>query len=175
MSAASLALAAAANLSFFWPAIAGAAICLLIAARRFGWTVAVERVALTAIVTGFVLLAIPLSHGSSAPGISLDLPPRDSGARGLLRRISRTTPIRIGAAPEMAPVLEFYKARYRAAGWSIVSPGTPADFYLVEQAGIAVLVRPSQGGAFRPPARFLNFPNQLIPNELLFGHDVAYR
>jgi hypothetical protein len=152
LSAVCLALAPAANIAFLGPALGVACIFLVVFARRFGWQAATERFGLTAIAAGFVSLILPLSHSHAFPTVSLEFWPHDSEVRRLASTLPRTGRVVIGASPEMIPVIEFYKARYRVAGWSVVPNGAPADCYVIDRNGIAVLVRPGQGGGFRPPA-----------------------
>jgi hypothetical protein len=79
----------------------------------------IERVAIPALVTAFVLLILPLSH-AAMPAKS------EIGSREELAVRNAVQPLRgraavISAPPKSLPLLEFYKARYRQRGWQIES------------------------------------------------------
>ena len=150
LSGVCLGLSVAANFCFILPAF-GLALLLLMTTRQFRpWA---DRLLVTAVVTAFVLTAIPFSHASAGQLARLlseasresGRSPEDlSGLIAILRRESRGKTVRIAASPDLAPVLEFYQARYREAGWRIVPVIAPADFYVIglsaaSQAGGQVL------------------------------------
>lgn len=89
-----------------------------------------ERVVIPAVAVAFVLLILPLSHGGApipqpaAPG-RLDAAVRS--AIGILQVEAGKTPARISASPAVAPLVEFYRARYRRREW-VIGPVDPHFF-----------------------------------------------
>jgi len=77
----------------------------------------IERVAIPALATAFVLLILPLSH-AAAPVQSPIGSREELAIRNQLQSL-RGRAIVIDAAPETLPVLEFYKARYRQRSWQM--------------------------------------------------------
>ena len=133
-----LGLSVAAN---FWFLIPGTGLAVWLAGKtgRFGpW---MERVVVTATVTAFILLALPFSHATAGQLAELLRPPRWQLARGpedlsglvaALRRDARGKTVRIAATDDLAPVLEYYQARYREGGWRIVAFADAADYEVAE-------------------------------------------
>ncbi len=111
-----LGLSPAANLAFLWPAAAlGIA---FVAARRASMAV-VERFAIPAVVTGFILLVIPLSHAQpanltdGAAGRSLYLvPPATLAALALVRKVN-WKPVSMGALGIAALLAGYYLSQFR--------------------------------------------------------------
>ena len=95
------------------------------------------RIALYVVAALFVtryLTELPV--GSYASGTAV------RGGRELaktLRLAGSNRPVRIATNPVTAPILEFYKTRYRKANWQIVpqKPDEPSDFYVVTPADAA--------------------------------------
>lgn len=76
---------------------------------------AIERVAIPAAVTAFLLLIIPLSHASARaqPGIG----GREvASIRDTLLPL-RGCPVRLATRPDLLPAVRFYKDRYRQREW----------------------------------------------------------
>jgi len=149
-----LGLTVAAHFCFLLPA---AALALAVAAAPRRFPQGIERVLVTATVTAFILLALPLGTVGARDLARLLLPPQPSLARtpedlsGLvaaLRRETRGRTVRIAAQPEFAAVLEFYQARFREGGWRIEElPGAgdlatlrnqAADYYVIEARLLAL-------------------------------------
>jgi hypothetical protein len=79
----------------------------------------IERVAIPALVTAFLILILPLSHAAVPAKSSI-------GSREELALRNSVQPLRgqpavISGPPEALPLLEFYKARYRQRNWQIES------------------------------------------------------
>ena len=75
-------------------------------------------------MTGFIFLAIPLSHAQATSLHLWQVPdprwPQDTRARSLvqaLRRDAAGRHVEIGASPDLEPILTFYGARYRLSNW----------------------------------------------------------
>jgi len=79
----------------------------------------IERVAIPALVTAFVLLILPLSH-AAAPA-TLTIGSREALAIRDAVQPLRSRAVEISAPPETISLLEFYKARYRQRNWQIES------------------------------------------------------
>ena len=84
-----------------------------------------------AVAIAFVLLIVPLSHGGP-PLPQLTRPTeQDAAVRtavGILRAEAGKGTTRVGASPSAAPLLDFYRARYRQRNWL---PGSAeADYFL---------------------------------------------
>jgi hypothetical protein len=133
-----LGLAVAAHLPF---AIAVAMIAAMIVWRNFRWDRAVEGFLIPALVASFLLLVLPLSLAPDTPSAPPELTSAEvKGVRAaveVLRRESGTKPIQVGASAAVAPVLRFYRARFRLASWQF-SDGS-ADYYVLpaSAAGLA--------------------------------------
>jgi len=136
-----LGLSVAANFCFLAPALVLAVARLLRTRRFWAWA---DRVIVTAIVTAFLLLVLPFSHASARqlarlvipPAIEIARSPGDlAGVIAKLRREARGRNVRIAASPDVAPVLEFYQARYREAGWRIVGFRDGADYDVIQTPG----------------------------------------
>lgn len=77
----------------------------------------IERVAIPALTTAFILLIVPLSHAAwvEKPAIGS----REEAAFRNAVQPLRGHVVELSAAPDTIPILEFYKARYRQRGWQI--------------------------------------------------------
>ena len=182
-----LGLAPAADLAFLWPAAALGLVYIgvEIARGRAEWIAVIERFAIPSIATGFILLAIPLSHAQpgnlvepaerqpiwlvplvsvalvaavrradskplsvAALSVAALLPawyisqirvqPRNAGARKMVEVLQRDAAgrhVEIYSTRELAPVLSFYRARYRLSNWEPVGH-QPAngnyDYYVLD-------------------------------------------
>jgi hypothetical protein len=129
-----LGLAVAAHLPF----AAGAAILsAIIVWRNFRWDRAVEGFLIPALVTCFMFLVLPFSlapETSSAPPVLTSA--QVNGVRAaveVLRRESGTKAIRVRASAAVAPVLSFYRSRFRLASWQLSDGG--ADYYVLAESG----------------------------------------
>jgi hypothetical protein len=88
----------------------------------YGFWLGMERIIVPAVVTAFVLLILPLSHGGPALPQPRAADPADSAmqsAIGTLRARAGKTPVRISVSPSAEPLVEFYRARYRERQWAI--------------------------------------------------------
>src|ERR1022692_1936582 len=134
-----LGLAVAAHLPFAIPAMILAAIIVW---RNFRWDRAVEGFLIPALVTSFILLVLPLSLAPDTPSTPPELTSVEvNGVRaavGELRRERGTDPIRVGTSAAVAPVLSYYRSRFRLASWQFSDAA--ADYYVLPEssAGFAV-------------------------------------
>ena len=133
-----LGLAVAAHLPFAIPAMILAAIIVW---RNFRWDRAVEGFLIPALVTSFILLVLPLSLAPDTPSVPPELTSAEvNGVRAaveVLRREWGTKPIRVGTSAAVAPVLSFYRSRFRLASWQFSDAA--ADYYVLPDsaAGLA--------------------------------------
>jgi hypothetical protein len=129
-----LGLAVAAHLAFAIPAAMLAAIVVW---RNFRWHLAVEGFLIPALVTSFILLVLPLSLAPDTPSAPPELTSAEvNGVRAaveVLRRECGTKPIRVGASAAVAPVLSFYRSRFRLASWQFSDAA--ADYYVLPESG----------------------------------------
>ena len=125
-----LGLAVAAHLPFAIPAMILAAIIVW---RNFRWDRAVEGFLIPALVTSFILLVLPLSLAPDTPSVPPELTSAEvNGVRAaveVLRREWGTKPIRVGTSAAVAPVLSFYRSRFRLASWQFSDAA--ADYYVL--------------------------------------------
>ena len=125
-----LGLAVAAHLPFAIPAMILAAIIVW---RNFRWDRAVEGFLIPALVTSFILLVLPLSLAPDTPSVPPELTSAEvNGVRAaveVLRREWGTKPIRVGTSSAVAPVLSFYRSRFRLASWQLSDAA--ADYYVL--------------------------------------------
>ncbi len=77
----------------------------------------IEKVAIPAAVTAFIVLILPLSHAAAAADRAVGS--REEAALRVAVQPLRGQTVRISIRPELAPLLEFYKARYRQRAWQI--------------------------------------------------------
>lgn len=110
-----LGLSPAASLAFLWPATAlGIA---LVAARRASIQI-VEQFAIPAVVTGFIILAIPLSHAqagnlSDHPGLAfIFVPPASLAALTVVRKVD-WKPLTFGAIGVAGMLALWYLSQFR--------------------------------------------------------------
>jgi hypothetical protein len=132
VSAMLVGLAVAADVAFA-PAVAAA---ILAAQWGHSWNRWLERLVVPAVVTAFVLLAIPLSR---VQGFELRRTPANDARDAAvwrnfqdLRARAGDTTARIGADGAIVPYLNFYRDEYRLRNWTRVTSG-PAerfDYYL---------------------------------------------
>ena len=133
-----LGLAVAAHLPFAIPAMILAAIIVW---RNFRWDRAVEGFLIPALVTSFILLVLPLSLAPDTPSVPPELTSAEvNGVRAaveVVRRECGTKPVRVGTSAAVAPVLSFYRSRFRLASWQFSDAA--ADYYVLPDsaAGLA--------------------------------------
>jgi hypothetical protein len=133
-----LGLAVASHLAFAIPA---AILAAIIVWRNFRWDRAVEGFLIPALVTSFMILVLPLSLARHAPSVPPELSSAEvNGVRAAveaLRRECGTKPIRVGTSAAVAPVLSFYRSRFRLASWQLSDAA--ADYYVLPEsaAGLA--------------------------------------
>lgn len=77
----------------------------------------VERIAIPAITTAFILSILPLSH-AAAPSPPAVGSREERAVRDAVQPL-RGRAARIATNPELTPLVEFYKARYRQRTWEI--------------------------------------------------------
>jgi hypothetical protein len=137
-----LGLAVAAHLPFAIPAAMVAAFVVWCEFRsdRARWDRVVEGFLIPAFVTSFIFLVLPLSLAPDTPSVPPELTSAQvSGVRAaveVLRQESGSKPIRVGATPAVAPVLSFYRSRFRLAGSQL--SGGAADYYVLPESGAAL-------------------------------------
>ncbi|MGA3016440.1 MAG: hypothetical protein ABSF62_04915 [Bryobacteraceae bacterium] len=133
-----LGLAVASHLPF---AITAFILAAIIVWRNFRWDRAVEGFLIPALVTSFIFLVLPLSLAPDTPSVPSDLSSAEvNGVRAaveVLRRECGTKPIRVGVSAAVAPVLSFYRSRFRLAQWQFSDAA--ADYYVLPEsaAGLA--------------------------------------
>ena len=133
-----LGLAVASYLPFAIPA---AILAAIIVWRNFRWDRAVEGFLIPALVTSFIILVLPLSLARHTPSVPPELSSAEvNGVRAAveaLRRECGTKPIRVGTSSAVAPVLSFYRSRFRLASWQLSDAA--ADYYVLPEsaAGLA--------------------------------------
>ena len=133
-----LGLAVASYLPFAIPA---AILAAIIVWRNFRWDRAVEGFLIPALVTSFIILVLPLSLARHTPSLPPELSSAEvNGVRAAveaLRRECGTKPIRVGTSAAVAPVLSFYRSRFRLASWQLSDAA--ADYYVLPEsaAGLA--------------------------------------
>jgi hypothetical protein len=133
-----LGLAVASYLPFAIPA---AILAAIIVWRNFRWDRAVEGFLIPALVTSFIILVLPLSLARHTPSVPPELSSAEvNGVRAAveaLRRECGTKPIRVGTSAAVAPVLSFYRSRFRLASWQLSDAA--ADYYVLPEsaAGLA--------------------------------------
>jgi|ERR1017187_8227332 hypothetical protein len=129
-----LGLAVASHLAFVIPA---AMIAAIIVWRNLRWDLAVEGFLVPALVTSFVFLVLPLSLAPDRPTAPAELSSAEvDGVRAaveVLRRECGTKPIRVGASSAVAPVLSFYRSRFRLVNWQFSDAA--ADYYVLAESG----------------------------------------
>ena len=133
-----LGLSICASLSFAIPA-AACVFGILVFQRRFSdW---VDGVLIPASVVTVILLALPLSHAHAAkentPALTAGQAAHLQSALQALRVSAGTNRIRIGASPAAEPVVNFYRAEYRATTWQRAIRDYSSehfDYYLLSSA-----------------------------------------
>src|SRR5271157_848927 len=129
-----LGLAVASHLPFAIPAVILAAIVVW---RNFRWDRAVETFLIPALVTSFIFLVLPLSLAPETPSVPPELTSAQvKGVRAaveVLRRECGTRPIRVAASAAVAPVLSFYRSRFRMPTWQLSDAA--ADYYVLSESG----------------------------------------
>ena len=129
-----LGLAVASHLPFAIPA---AVLAAIIVWRSFRFDRAVEGFLIPALVTSFIFLVLPLSLAPDTPSTPPELTSVEvNGVRaavGELRRERGTDPIRVGTSAAVAPVLSFYRSRFRLASWQFSDAA--ADYYVLPESG----------------------------------------
>jgi hypothetical protein len=79
----------------------------------------IERVAIPALVTAFVILIVPLSHAATPANGAIGSR-KERAVRDALQPL-RGRAAELAVTPDTLPLLEFYKARYRQRNWQIES------------------------------------------------------
>jgi hypothetical protein len=97
----------------------------------------IEKVVIPAVVIAFIVLIVPLSH-AEAPVKSAVGSREVEAVRERVQRL-RDKPVRFSVTPPLAPILAFYKARYRQRSWEIV------DALDASQPGVVVFSQPKTG------------------------------
>lgn len=80
---------------------------------------AIERIAIPALVTAFILLILPLSRAAWPQSPPVGSREVDAARTALLPWRGRA--VRVKAVPGLLPVVRFYKDRYRERGWTVSS------------------------------------------------------
>jgi len=162
-----LGLSAASDLAFLLPAIALATAFLIVTLVRepARWLAVAERFVIPTVVTGFVFLAIPLSHAQATSLHLWQLPiphwPQDSGARSLVQALRRDAVgrhVEIGASPGLEPILTFYRACYRLSNWEPMrhKPLTGNfDYYVLDRHDATLVSERHLQVIYRGPALLL--------------------
>ncbi len=128
-------LAVAADVAF-----APAAVVVLLAGKwKNSWNRWMERLVVPAVVTAFLLLAIPLSR---VQAFDLRRAPRDDARDAQvwrefqdLRARAGNRTARIGTGPALVPYLNFYRDEYRLRNWARIGSGPPERFDYYVPAG----------------------------------------
>jgi len=132
-----LGLAVASHLPFAIPAAILAAIVVW---RNFRWDQAVESFLIPALVASFVFLVLPLSLAPDTPSTPPQLTSAQvKGVRAAVQELRRergTEPIRVRASAAVAPVLSFYRSRFRLASWQFSDAS--ADYYVLPESGASL-------------------------------------
>jgi hypothetical protein len=113
-----LGLSIAAQTSFAIPA---AVVGLAVLAFWRQWADWIDRVLIPAVVVALVFLVLPLTHAyapaESTPELTAAQAAHLQSALQALRIKAGSDRIRIGATPAAEPVVNFYRAQYRAGNW----------------------------------------------------------
>jgi hypothetical protein len=129
-------LSVAAHLPFAVPA---AMLAAVIVWRNLRWDRAVEGFLIPALVASFMFLVLPLSLAPDTPSVPPELTSAEvNGVRAAvdeLRRQRGTEPIRVAASASVAPVLSFYRSRFRLANWQFSDAA--ADYYVLPESAAA--------------------------------------
>jgi hypothetical protein len=132
-------LSISAQMSFAIPSVA---VGLAILAIQRRWTDWIDRVLIPATVVTSIFLILPLSHAHAAVETTPELTERQAAhlqsALGALRASAGADRIRIGASPSAEPIVNFYRAQYRANTWERAERDlTPEhfDYYLLQGTG----------------------------------------
>jgi hypothetical protein len=129
-----LGLAVDAHLPFTVPA---AMLASMVVWRNPRWDRAVDGFLIPVLVTSFIFLVLPVSLAPGAPSAPRELSLAEMrGVRAaveVLRRDCGTQPIRVRATAAVAPVLSFYRSRFRLSSWQL-SDGA-ADYYVLAETG----------------------------------------
>jgi hypothetical protein len=83
---------------------------------RVSASVLLDRVIVPSIVTGFLVLVIPISHAQESAAPAKVDAATSSGVRTLVQEVSwlvGRSPVRIIGTPDLEPVVQFYSARFR--------------------------------------------------------------
>jgi hypothetical protein len=139
-----LGLAVAAHFAFVIPAVLLAGIIIW---RNGEWSRAIEGFLIPAVAASFIVLVLPLSLAPEAPSVPTELNGR--GVLGVklavegLRTATGTEPIRVGASPEVEPILSFYQSKLRLANWRISAGANDqeSDYMFVSQQDATVVVK----------------------------------
>ena len=111
-------LSLAAQTDFAIP-VAMVALAILAFWRR--WADWIDRVLIPAVVVGLAFLVLPLTHAygpaESAPKLTTAQAAHLQAALQALRISAGSHRIHIGATPATEPVVNFYRAQYRAGNW----------------------------------------------------------
>ncbi len=106
--------------------------------RRFSLP-KIESTILITILTAFIFLAIPVISGNPDALRTWPIAAADNRSREAiqaLRSDAGSRHIRIGGSPELYPVVNFYRARYRLSNWENLYPEAkaPFDYYVLTPA-----------------------------------------
>ena len=98
-----------------------------------------ESTILISILIAFIFLAIPVISGHPDSLRTWPTPAADNRSRDAvhaLRGDAGARHIRIGGSPELYPILNFYRARYRLSTWENLYPEAkgPFDYYVLTPA-----------------------------------------
>jgi hypothetical protein len=123
-------------------AITAAILAAIVVWRNFRWDRAVEGFLIPASVASFVFLVLPLSLAPDTPSTPPELTWAEvHGVRAAVQELRRqrgTDPIRVGTSAAVAPVLSFYRSRFRLARWQFSRAA--ADYYVLPESGAGLAV-----------------------------------
>jgi hypothetical protein len=80
----------------------------------------IERIVIPAVALAFALLILPASHGA-LPGPKPPVGSREAeNFQTAVQTLRNRGPLQVGADPEVLPLLEFYRARFRQREWTVL-------------------------------------------------------
>jgi hypothetical protein len=105
-----------------------------------------ESTILISVLTAFIFLAIPVISGKPDALRTWPTTAADNHSREAVRALradAGARHIRIGGSPELFPILNFYRARYRLSNWENLYPEAPGpfDYYVLTPEADATRLR----------------------------------
>jgi hypothetical protein len=80
----------------------------------------IERIVIPAVALAFAFLVLPASHGEW-PGPKPPVGSREAeNFRSAVQKLRNRGPLQVGADPEVLPLLEYYRARFRQRDWTVL-------------------------------------------------------